>query len=64
MPYRANMDAMNLKHQPVNLNPMFLFLFFSQIAFKDIYYKSVKKELLTGLGFMESVAYLCSIFCQ
>ena len=35
-----------------------------QIAVKDISYKPVKRKLLTGLGFIESAAYLCSIFWQ
>lgn len=61
MSYGANMDAMNLKSQPVNLDPGCSFFL---MAFKDIYYKSVKRELLTGLGFIESAAYLCSVFCQ
>lgn len=55
------MDVKNLKSQPVNLGPGCSFFW---IAFKDIYYKSVKRELLTGLGFIESAAYLCSVFCQ
>lgn len=57
----ANLGAMNLKSQLVNPEAA---CSFSSTALKDIYHKSVKGERLTGLGFIESAAYLCSVFCQ